>query len=61
LAALLILGLGCGNTTTGNTAPRTAINTPKNSYTFTLTGVDGSGIISTNSGTAAPTVSLTVD
>lgn len=61
LAASLILTLGCGNTTTGNTAPKTGINTPKNSYTFTLMGVDSNGIISTNSGTAAPTVTLTVD
>jgi hypothetical protein len=61
LAASLVLTLGCGNTTTGNTAPRTSINTPKNSYTFTLVGVDNNGIISTNSGTGAPSVTLTVD
>lgn len=61
LGASLILALGCGNTTTGNTAPKTAITTPKNSYTFSLTGVDANGTISTNTGKGAPTVTLTVD
>jgi hypothetical protein len=61
LAASLILAAGCGNTTTGNTAPKTTVVTPKNSYTFTLTGVDANGTTSTNTGTGAPTVTLTVD
>jgi len=61
LAGLLILMPGCGNTTTGNTAPITDIVTPKNTYTFTLTGVDSTGLISTNGGKGAATVSLTVD
>ena len=61
LAGSLMLIPGCGNTTTGNTAPTTTIITPKNNYTFTLTGVDSSGNISTNSGTGAATVTLTVN
>jgi hypothetical protein len=61
LAGLLILMPGCGNTPTGNTAPITAIVTPKNTYTFTLTGVDATGLISTNGGKGAATVTLTVD
>lgn len=61
LAGSLILTIGCGNTTTGNTAPKTSIITPKNTYTFTVIGVDGNGTISTNSGTGAPSVTLTVD
>lgn len=61
LAGSLILTIGCGNTTTGNTAPTTSIITPKNTYTFSVIGVDDNGTISTNSGTAAPTVTLTVD
>lgn len=61
LAGSLILTLGCGNTTTGHTAPITSIITPKNTYTFTVMGVDSNGIISTDSGTGAPTVTLTVN
>lgn len=61
LAGSLMLVPGCGNTTTGNTAPTTTVITPKNTYTFTLTGVDSTGTVSTNSGTGAPTVTLTVD
>jgi hypothetical protein len=61
LTGSLMLVPGCGNTTTGNTAPTTTIVTPKNTYTFTLTGTDSDGVISTNSGTGAPTVTLTVN
>jgi hypothetical protein len=61
LAGSLILIVGCGNTTTGHTAPITSIITPKNAYTFTIMGVDSNGIISTDSGKGAPSVTLTVD
>jgi hypothetical protein len=61
LAGSLILIVGCGNTNTGHTAPLTNIITPKNAYTFTLMGVGSNGIISTDSGKGAPTVTLTVD
>jgi hypothetical protein len=38
--------------------------TPNNAYTFTITGVDANGVISSNTGTTTsvnPTVSLTVN
>jgi len=35
--------------------------TPNNAYTFTLMGVDSNGVSSSNTGTSAPTVTLTVD
>lgn len=61
LAGSIMLLPGCGNTTTGSTAPTTVYITPKDTYTFTLVGVDSNGVISTNSGTGAPTVTLTVN
>lgn len=61
LAGSLLLVPGCGNTTTGNTEPSSIQPTPNNSYTFTLMGIDSSGTISTDSGTGAPTVTLTVN
>ena len=61
LAASLLLIPGCGNTTTTTTVPTTTIVTPKNTYTFTLMGVDSSGTISTDSGNGAPSVTLTVN
>src|ERR1700722_948017 len=67
LLALFVLGASfllmpaCGNNNVATTNV-TGI-TPMNSYTFTLLGVDGNGVTSSNTGTttAAPTVSLTVD
>src|SRR5208337_4461233 len=35
--------------------------TPKNTYTFTIMGIDSNGVSSSNTGTSAPTVTLTVD
>ena len=63
LAATFLLMPGCGNTTTGTTAPTTITITPKNTYTFTLTGVDSTGVSSTNTGSvsSSPSVTLTVD
>ncbi len=63
LTATFLLMPGCGNTTTGTTAPTPEYPTPKNSYTFTLRGVDSNGVISTNTGTvsSAPSVKLTVN
>jgi hypothetical protein len=64
LGGTLLLLPGCGsNTSTPTTTPNGL--TPKNTYTFTLVGVDTSGNVSSNTGTgtttSAPTVSLTVD
>jgi hypothetical protein len=65
LGLLVLMGsimVGCGNVSNTNTAPKTTYITPKNTYTFTLMGVDSNGLISTDSGTTgAPTVTLTVN
>jgi hypothetical protein len=61
ISGALFLMPGCGsNTGTSTTTPNG--ETPANSYTFTLMGVDSNGVISSNTGTtsANPTVSLTV-
>ena len=46
------------NNTTNNT---TNVITPKNTYTFSVVGVDANGVVSGNSGTSAPTITLTVN
>jgi len=59
--AFLILP-ACGNSSNSTTSTNPNGNTPSNSYTFTLTGVDQNGNISSNTGinNSAATVSLTV-
>ena len=62
LSGSLLLTPACGNTTTTtNTLPSIDI-TPNNTYTFSITGVDANGVVSSNAGTTsgAPTVSMTV-
>jgi len=64
LGGTLLLLPGCGsNTSTPTTTPNGV--TPKNSYSFTLVGVDTKGNVSSNTGTSGttsvPTVTLTVD
>ena len=62
LSGSLLLTPACGNTTTTtNTLPSIDI-TPNNTYTFTITGVDANGVVSSNAGSTsgAPTVSMTV-
>jgi len=64
LGGTLLLLPGCGsNTSTPTTTPNGV--TPKNTYTFTIVGVDTLGNVSSNTGagttTSAPTVSLTVN
>jgi opacity protein-like surface antigen len=58
-ASLLMPACGSSSTTTP-TNPNGQV-TPNNSYTFTVMGVDANGASSSNTGTSAPTVSLTVD
>ena len=60
LSGVLFLTPGCGNTSTTTTTPNGV--TPNNTYTFTVTGVDSDGVISSNTGstTTNTTVSLTV-
>ena len=60
-SAFLILP-ACGNSSNSTTSTNPNGNTPSNTYTFTLTGVDQNGNISSNTGVnnSAATVSLTV-
>lgn len=64
LGGALLLLPGCGGNSTP-VSPATTSVTPKNTYTFTLSGVDAAGNVSSNTGTgttnSAPTVTLTVD
>jgi hypothetical protein len=61
VAASLLLTPACGNSSSSTTTPNNGI-TPANTYTFTLTGVDQNGAVSSNTGTTnvSPTVALTV-
>ena len=67
VAGLVILLPACNSTTSLSSTSNNSSGfvTPKNSYTFTLTGVDQNGIspsnTSTPTGTGAATVSLTVN
>jgi hypothetical protein len=60
-AVLLTPACGSNNSTTNPSSPNAT--TPKNTYTFTITGVDSNGVPSTNSSTTStgPTVTLTVN
>ncbi|HUA15548.1 MAG TPA: hypothetical protein VMG31_09630 [Verrucomicrobiae bacterium] len=64
LSGFLLLIPACSTTTTF-TSTNTNVNgiTPKNTYVFTLMGVDANGNTSSNTGTSntAPTVTLTVN
>lgn len=62
LAGMFLLIPACGNSTPTGTNNSNGV-TPSNSYTLTLIGVDAFGNTSSNTGTgsAAPTVTLTVD
>ena len=64
LGGALLLLPGCGGNSTP-VSPATTSVTPKNTYTFTISGVDAAGNVSSNTGTgttnSAPTVTLTVD
>jgi hypothetical protein len=66
LVAICVVGAGfllmpsCSNTTNKLCTPEGI--TPANTYTFTIVGVDGNGVASSNTGTSSsgPTVTLTV-
>jgi len=60
MSGIFLLMPACGNTVTTTCTPNGV--TPANSYSFTVTGVDDQGVISSNTGTTGPnpTVSLTV-
>jgi len=62
LGGALLLVPACSSSNNTNN-PNNSGNTPNDTYTFTLMGVDQSGNTSTNTGTAnqAPTVTITVD
>jgi hypothetical protein len=61
VAGAFLLMPACGNTTTTTPTNPNGQVTPNNSYTFTVMGVDANGVSSSNTGTSAPTVTLTVD
>jgi len=62
-ALLLLPACGPSNIASGGTTTINPTNqiTPKNSYSFTITGIDTNGIVSGNQGSGAPTVTLTVN
>jgi hypothetical protein len=61
LSGTLLLMPACGNNTTTTTTTPNGV-TPNGNYTFTISGVDSTGVGSSNagSGSTGPTVSLTV-
>ena len=65
VAASLVMLPACNSTTTTTTTTNNGLITPKNTYTFTLTGVDQSGVAPgntlTNTTAGAVSVSLTVN
>jgi len=64
LAASILLTPSCGNSgALGSSNPNASnsVITPKNTYTFTVTGIDDNGVVPSNTGTSAPTVTLTVN
>jgi hypothetical protein len=60
LCGTFFLVPGCGNSSTSTTTPNGT--TPANTYTFTITGVDSNGVVSSNtsSTSSGPIVTLTV-
>jgi len=62
ISGSLLLMPACGNSSSSTTSTNPNGNTPANTYTFTLTGVDQNGNISSNTGAnnSAATVSLSV-
>jgi hypothetical protein len=58
IASILLLP-ACGSSTPTNSP--TGLTTPKNTYTFTLTGTDENGATPSNATTAEATVSVTVN
>jgi hypothetical protein len=60
VAGTLLLQPSCGSSSNTTNSP-TGQTTPKNTYTFTLTGVDENGAAPSNSTTAQATVSVTVN
>jgi ABC-type glycerol-3-phosphate transport system substrate-binding protein len=58
IASILLLP-ACGSSTPTNSP--TGATTPKNTYTFTLTGTDENGATPSNATTAEATVSVTVN
>jgi hypothetical protein len=60
LSGTLFLMPGCGNISTTTSTPEGV--TPNNTYTFTISGVDQNGVVSSNagSGSTTPTVSMAV-
>jgi hypothetical protein len=60
MSGTLLLMPACGNTTTTTSTPEGV--TPNNTYTFTISGVDANGVVSSNAGVGStnPAVTLAV-
>jgi len=60
LSGTLFLMPACGNTSPPKYTPNGV--TPNNTYSFTISGVDSNGVVSSNAGSGStnPTASLTV-
>lgn len=65
LSGLLVLTPACATSSTQTTPTTSTASgiTPKNTYTFTITGIDSNGTVSTNTGanSSAPYVTLNVN
>jgi hypothetical protein len=61
ICALILLLPACGTTTTPQAITSSSLITPNNTYTFTITGVDSTGMSASNSSSGpGSTVTLTV-
>jgi hypothetical protein len=61
LGGTMLLLPACGTTPPITPTTTNGQITPKNTYTFTLLGVDANGVVSSNTGTSAASVTLTVN
>jgi hypothetical protein len=58
LSGSLLLMPACGNTTNKTSTPNGV--TPNNTYSFTISGVDANGVVSSNAGAGSTTPTVTM-